>query len=362
MNKNDTLKSIDILRSYQGKNPYIKMLSKQFQTEGNSILNNFTVEYITKNYDREPKEINKAVKLADWLAEKKKEDWGIDFLPTTISIKYLLGETSTAYHCYIKYRKNMEMKQAFLSKKGVLNNFLVSDYHNLNVDFDRYDRLSSSKEPGHVLKEHQKEAVKFLLSRKQCVLADDMGLGKTKELAVAAIEGNFDSVIIICPASLKTNWKKELLYYVPERDITIIDSFANKNKSELEALLGYGVDKSGMSKTELLDEAKTRTKWQDNRFVIVNFDIIDEFYKIPVSRSSENISKALAESPMLQYIKDKKSLIIIDEAHKLSNGTSIRYKVIKDLIKRGKPDSIYAATGTPITNNPKNFYYVLSLL
>lgn len=362
MNKNDTLKSIDILRSYQGKNPYIKMLSKQFQTEGNSILNNFTVEYITKNYDKEPKEINKAVKLADWLAEKKKEDWGIDFLPTTISIKYLLGETSTTYHCYIKYRKNMEMKQAFLSKKGVLNNFLVSDYHNLNVDFDRYDRLSSSKEPGHVLKEHQKEAVKFLLSRKQCVLADDMGLGKTKELAVAAIEGNFDSVIIICPASLKTNWKKELLYYVPERDITIIDSFANKNKSELEALLGYGVDKSGMSKTELLDEAKTRTKWQDNRFVIVNFDIIDEFYKIPVSRSSENISKALAESPMLQYIKDKKSLIIIDEAHKLSNGTSIRYKVIKDLIKRGKPDSIYAATGTPITNNPKNFYYVLSLL
>ena len=111
MNKNDTLKSIDILRSYQGKNPYIKMLSKQFQTEGNSILNNFTVEYITKNYDKEPKEINKAVKLADWLAEKKKEDWGIDFLPTTISIKYLLGETSTAYHCYIKYRKNMEMKQ-----------------------------------------------------------------------------------------------------------------------------------------------------------------------------------------------------------------------------------------------------------
>ena len=65
---------------------------------------------------------------------------------------------------------------------------------------------------------------------------------------------------------------------------------------------------------------------------------------------------------MLQYIMNKKSLIIIDEAHRLSNNTSIRYKIIKDLIKRGKPDSIYLATGTPITNNPQNLYCVLQFL
>ena len=64
----------------------------------------------------------------------------------------------------------------------------------------------------------------------------------------------------------------------------------------------------------------------------------------------------------MQYIVNKKSLIIIDEAHRLSNNTSIRYKVIKDLIKRGEPHSIYAATGTPITNNPQNLYCVLQFL
>jgi SNF2 family DNA or RNA helicase len=94
----------------------------------------------------------------------------------------------------------------------------------------------------------------------------------------------------------------------------------------------------------------------------VNFDILDEFYQIPVTRSKENIQKAYENSPMLQYIKDKKSLIIIDEAHRLSNSTSIRYKVIRDLIKRGEPHSIYAATGTPITNNPRNLYCVLQFL
>ena len=50
------------------------------------------------------------------------------------------------------------------------------------------------------------------------------------------------------------------------------------------------------------------------------------------------------------------------KAHKLSNMTSIKYKIIKDLVKRSEPNSIYAATGTPITNNPQNFYCVLQFL
>ena len=137
-----------------------------------------------------------------------------------------------------------------------------------------------------------KEAVQFLLSRKKCILADDPGFGKTSELAVAAIEGNFDSVLIICPASIKTTWKKELMWYVPERDITIIEGIQGKTKGELEKYLGYGEGKSGKKVAELQEEAKERGKWVDNRFVIINFDILDEVYKIPETRSRENIEKA----------------------------------------------------------------------
>jgi SWI/SNF-related matrix-associated actin-dependent regulator 1 of chromatin subfamily A len=130
----------------------------------------------------------------------------------------------------------------------------------------------------------------------------------------------------------------------------------------LEKYLGYKEGRSGLTVKELQEEAKDKGKWEDNRFVIVNFDILEEFYKIPATRSKENLQKALEESPMLQYILNKKSLIIIDEAHRLSNDTSIRYKIIDNLIKRGKPDSVYLATGTPITNNPQNFYCVLKLI
>ena len=358
----DRINAIDIIQTYSGNNPYILMLKKDVLKQDVSVLNDFAIEYVNKNHDFQPKKINKTIKIADWYAEKKKEDWGLDFLPEKLAVKVLLGETDTTYHCYVKFRQNMEPKQCFLPKKGVLTNFLVNDYNDIQVDFDRYDRLSMSKDVNRKMKNHQKTAVKFLLSRKKCILADDMGIGKSLELSVAAIEGNFDSVLIICPASIKTNWKKELSWYVPEKDITIIEGIQGKNKSELELMLGYGVGKSGKKVSELQEEAKERGKWQDNRFVIVNFDILDEFYQIPVTRSKENIQKAYENSPMLQYIKDKKSLIIIDEAHRLSNSTSIRYKVIRDLIKRGEPHSIYAATGTPITNNPRNLYCVLQFL
>ena len=353
--------ALDILKEYNGQNPYILMVKRDVYSKREEITD-FAIEYIINNHNYEAKYIDKVIKIADWYQEKKKEDWNLDFYPEKLVVKWLLGETTTTYHCYVKYRKSVDPVQVFIPKKAVLTNFLVEDYHNVKVDFDRYDMLSMSKDPNHKIKEHQKTAVQFLLSRKKCILADDMGYGKTKSLIISALEGNFDSIIIICPASIKTTWKRELLWYVPERDITIVEGIQGKTKSELEQYLGYPVGKSGKKVSELQAEAKERGKWVDNRFVIVNFDILDEFYQIPQTRSKENIQKALENSPMLQYILNKKSLIIIDEAHVLSNMTSIRYKIIRDLIKRGNPDSIYAATGTPITNNPQNFFCVLQFL
>lgn len=355
--------AIEILRGYSGTNPYYLMLKRDVILKGDvKKLNAFNVEYIIENQNFVPKQIGKTIKIADWYGLKKQQDWGTEFIPQKLRVVSFLGETSTTYHCYVQYRQSVDPVMAFLPKKAVLTNFTLPDWHDYPVDFDRYDKLSMSKDPNRKLKSYQKEGVQFLLVRKKCILADQMGYGKTCELAVAAIEGNFDAVLIICPASIKTNWKKELMWYVPERDITIIESYLDKNKGELEKFLGYKEGKSGLSIAELQNEAKEVGKWGENRFVIVNYDILDEFYQIPETRSKENINIAYQNSPLLQYISGKKSLIIIDEAHRLSNTTSGRYKIIRDLIKRGKPDSVYLATGTPITNNPQNYFNLLQLI
>ena len=357
------LEALDVLRGYNGSNPYILMVKRDVVVKNDvSSLNDFNAEYVLENKDREPKFINKSVKIAQWWGEKKKKDWGIDFVPEIIVVKTLIGETTTTYNCYVKYMRNMEPVMCFMPKSAVLTNFLVDDYRQLPVDFEKYDSITTKKDPERKLREHQKTAIKFLLSRKKCILADDQGLGKTMSLTVAALEGQFEHVLIICPASIKTTWKKELSWYVDPKQITIIEGTNGKNKSELETFLGYPVGKSGKKVDELKKEAKEAGKWQDNRFVIVNYDILDEFYEIPETRSAANIQKAYENSPMLQYIANSRSLVIIDEVHRLSNSTSIRYKVVKDLIKRGKPDGLYEATGTPITNRPMNFYNVLLFL
>ena len=361
----ETLKIIDILKDYCGDNPYILKLQKEYFLEKKDILNELNKEYILSNYNKEPKLINKTIKLCDWYSEKLKKDWGIDFLPEKLKISYLIGETKSHYHCLIKYRQNMDYIYAFLNKKGIITNFIINDYHDIDVNFDRYDKLSSVRRPEETprkIKDHQKEAVQFLLSRKKCILAYDMGLGKTCAAAVAAIEGNFDSVLVICPASLKTNWFNELTYYIPEREISIIGGFTDLKKSELEKYLGYGIGKSGKSIPELQKEAKERGKWDENRFVIVNYDILDEFFKLPKSRKKIDIEESEKNNPLLDFIKNKKALIIIDEAHRLSNMNSQQYKIIKNLIRKGEPDSIYLITGTPITNNPQNYFNLLYLI
>lgn len=355
--------ALGLLKDYKGSNPYILRLQKDVILRNDiNAFNDFAAEYVLMNYQRTPQVINKITKIADWYGEKKKEEWNLEFVPQKLLIKVLVGETTTTFHCLVQYRQSVAPTLWFIPKKAVLNNFLAEDYNLKVVDFEKYDSISTRKDPDRKLREHQKTAVKFLLSRKKCILADDPGMGKTTSLVVAALEGQFERVLIICPASIKTTWKRELEWYVDPSQIAIVEGIQGKNKGELETYLGYPVGKSGKTVAELKKEAEEKGKWKDNRFTIVNYDILSEFYKIPTSRSKESIDQALAESPMLQYILDHRSLVIIDEAHRLSNSTSIRYKVIKDLLKRGNPDGIYEVTGTPITNRPMNLYHVLSFL
>ena len=54
--------------------------------------------------------------------------------------------------------------------------------------------------------------------------------------------------------------------------------------------------------------------------------------------------------------------VIIDEAQKLSNNTSNRYKVIYDFLKKSDIKYTFLVTGTPLTNTPMNLYYILRLI
>ena len=72
---------------------------------------------------------------------------------------------------------------------------------NIEVDFDKYQKMDTfplkGGTIGRTLYEHQKEGVKFLLSRDGCILADDMGLGKTVISIVAALESGAEKILSV---------------------------------------------------------------------------------------------------------------------------------------------------------------------
>jgi len=60
---------------------------------------------------------------------------------------------------------------------------------------------------------YQREGVEFLSNKKTALLADDPGLGKTLQAIRACDEAMALFVLVICPASVVENWKREIAKY-----------------------------------------------------------------------------------------------------------------------------------------------------
>lgn len=86
------------------------------------------------------------------------------------------------------------------------------------------DDLLANLTKKYGLMDHQIAAVRHLLSSTSSLLADDMGLGKTRSSLVATIAAG-GRTLIICPAGLRTNWKREILILKePEESIHVVVS------------------------------------------------------------------------------------------------------------------------------------------
>lgn len=358
MKVSDFEKAYELLKKYTGTNNQILYLQYKI-TKTDYSLSDFDVTYVINNFDYIPREINKVVKISSDYGEILKKKYELDFLPEKIIIKRIIGEMGESYHCYAQYRKSVAPSLMYIKKRYILNQIeKPTSLIDLNINYEKYDKLSEKY--NIKLKELQKESIEFLLKNKKCILANGMGTGKTITTVVSAMESGAKKILIICPASLKSTWKREICYYNDETDVTIING----------------------------------SKWETNtRFTIVNYDILDNFYKIPTelvfekkqledgtitripkmikgangkkvqktrkSLKKDIIKKCLEESPMFLEGFD---CVILDEAHKLSNNTSIRYRTIEDFLKRSNIPYVFLLTGTPLTNKPMNLYHILKLI
>ena len=296
------IKAREILLSYDGANNYIINLKDYIINSKTFTLTRSQSDYINKNYKETPKIVRLWMEIEDYLSKELMTTKLLQKPPKKIWIEKLLSETDKAYHVWGKVLDTHPLNAFWVPK----NQIVPRESPDLDVDFT----IFSHRPPF----EHQKEAIVKLVSNKKYILADDMGLGKTSSAIMASINLKLKKILIICPASLKVNWKREIENYSDE-SVGIVEG----------------------------------KKWEDGKYVIVNYDILKNFHSLPKD-SNKNT----------QILDSNFDLVIIDEAHYASNGKAQRTKLVNNLTT--KIERLWLLSGTPMTSRPMNYYNLLKLV
>jgi SWI/SNF-related matrix-associated actin-dependent regulator 1 of chromatin subfamily A len=295
------IKAQRMLDEYQGSNNYILNLKRKSKEFNYFKLTRAQAEYIISFYDVVPKVAKKWVELDSYFSQKLMNDKLLTRPPKTIYVEKLLVEKDKSYHIWGKLFENDKITDIWLPKVAILKE--QKKERKVEIDYSKY----SNRPP----LPHQIIAIEKLSGNDKFILADDMGLGKTTSTVIAALETGVNKILIVCPASLKINWEREIQNYT-NRTISIIEG---KN-------------------------------WQSADFIIVNYDILKNFHEY---KKKDTI-----------LMNENFDLIVVDEAHYISNSQAKRTKLLNDIIQ--KIGKVWLLSGTPMTSRPINYYNLLNLV
>jgi SWI/SNF-related matrix-associated actin-dependent regulator 1 of chromatin subfamily A len=295
-------KALELLEVYSGANNYILTLKTKKENNKKFFPTRSQSDYIINYHEVKPKVARKWVDLDTYFAKKFAEEKYLLQVPDKIYIEKLLVEKEKSYHIWGKFFENDPITELWIPKSALIKTHNVEK---VEVDYSKYDHRPPLN--------HQKDAIEKLAGSRRFILADDMGLGKTTATIIAALETGSKKILIVCPASLKINWQREIENYT-DRSVYI-------------------------------SEGKKFSTDED--FTIINYDILKNFY------DPKNIQESLIH-------KSNFDLVILDEAHMISNPQAQRTKIINSFVKDVK--RVWLLTGTPMTSRPMNYFNLLSII
>ena len=94
---------------------------------------------------------------------------------------------------------------------------------------------------GGTLRPFQRAGVAYALRARSTFIADEMGLGKTPEALATIAAANAFPALIIVPASLKLNWRKEANRWLPGRSVAIINGSAGEVPDADLVIINYDI-------------------------------------------------------------------------------------------------------------------------
>ncbi len=192
----------------------------------------------------------------------------------------------------------------------------------LSVDHERAEQIVQMSQatagtltfdhlPGGDPMPFQSAGVEYALDRRRTFIADEQGLGKTLQALLTVEQADAFPAVVLCPASLKLNWKREIGRWLPHRSIQIA---------------------TGRGRVPF-----------DADLIVLNYEIVE------------------AHGDALAALQP--GALVLDEAHYCKSPNAKRTRAVQSLADKLPEDALrLALTGTPLVNRPKELVPQLRIL
>lgn len=192
--------------------------------------------------------------------------------------------------------------------------------------------------------QYQLEGVRYALDNKRCIFGDQPGLGKTLQAICAVIKAHKEAqkygetfpTLVICPAALKVNWKREF-----------------KKFAGIDAVI---LDDSNKQNWHRFWELKKPDGEAISNVFITNYESLKKFFVLRVKNTTRFTLNSIEFDERINIFKS----VIIDESHKCKSSKTQQSKFVEGIC-RGKK-WIFALTGTPVVNNNTDLIQQLKIL
>jgi hypothetical protein len=247
------------------------------------------------------------------------------------------------------------------------------------------------------IRDVQLQGVGFLVNKGVGLLAHDVGVGKTLQAILATNEmitrGWAKKPLIVLPSvNVYLQWVAEMKEIIPDIKINLLENLGGDFKGDLATLqIEEGtvsvVTKEGFQKLGFKDETYTDLTKDFLDTVKEPTDMTKRKAEKEYAKAKEQIGKGIAGTSDQRFFEDLGfDLLVVDEVHnanhiipnaKMEAGQTSEFRAFQVqpsqfglktwlasqyILKQNQNRNVFLLSATPFTNNPLEYYSILSLM
>lgn len=224
------------------------------------------------------------------------------------------------------------------------------------------NELTSRVEPANKLREleeaegdedlfpHQRAGVQFLKVARRALLADEPGLGKTAQAirALKALQDDGEQVfpaLVVCPNTVKKNWKREFARWWPGVNVEVISGTATQRRKSFET----GADVYVINWESLRAHSR-----------LAPYGSIALKRCVAMGGHDDSVTEKQCEVTPRELNGIEFKAVVADEIHRSKDPKSKQTRAL--WAATGDADIRFALTGTPIANDVVDLWPILHWL